>query len=495
MPSQSCPAATDVPPRSIKALRSLALGICAIKGPSHRRLLLTNIHTAFKMGRPASTSPSSVLSTDPKEFSLVVLWDKPRPHKSSLARSSIHAVLQRGINRGCLHIHDSEGTHIYGQVGVHPIHLTVHSERFWKRVFTSGDLGFSEAYMMGEIEVDDLKGMMGLWLDNQAGLSGIAAVFSRVASALSGLANAFFGQTRSQARLNASISYNQSNELFRAFLSEEMTYSCALWSDEEGGVRGDIERGPTSKDLEMAQRRKIHHVLCKARVKPGDRILEFGTGWGALAIEAARTYGCEVDTLTLSESQADLARTRVAAAGLQGRVRVHLLDYRALPAHFAGAFDALVSIEMLEHVGAKHYKTYFHLVDWALKPRGATAVVSSTTFPESRYTAYQADDFMRRYMWPNSSLPSAAVLISAAGAASRGRLSLDSVENHSAHYPRTLRTWGRRLAANAPPGMSPAALRKWEYLFAYAGAGFARGYITCHMLTFVREGDVSEPCD
>jgi len=282
-----------------------------------------------------------------------------------------------------------------------------------------------------------------------------------------------------------------------------------LWNRAEGGVRGDIEFDhPTSGDLEAAQRRKIHHVLRKARVEPGHRILEFGTGWGGLAIEAARSFGCEVDTLTLSIEQKTLADERIRAAGLEGRIRVHLMDYRELPAEFEKAFDAFISIEMLEHVGSHYYGLYFKLVDWALKPRKATVVISSSTFPESRYTNYQADDFMRRYMWPNSSLPSATTLINAVQKSSRGRFTLEGVENHAAHYPRTLREWGRRLDANLTqelvskdyPSLQDrsqydAFKRKWQYLFAYAGAGFAKGYITCHMLTFIRENDCPERCD
>ncbi|KAG6853718.1 hypothetical protein C0991_002134 [Blastosporella zonata] len=350
---------------------------------------------------------------------------------------------------------------------------------------------------------------MDLWLENQSGMEDtLSSVVARVSSAVSGLYNSFLGQTRSQARLNAIASYDQSNVLFKAFLSAEMMYSCALWSDSEGGVRGDLEDGPRPGDLEAAQLRKIRHVLNKARVRPGNRILEFGSGWGGLAIEAARTYGCEVDTLTLSVEQKTLAEERVKAAGLEGRVRVHLLDYRETPAEWENAFDAFVSIEMLEHVGAKHYNTYFKLVDFALKPHNASAVVSASTFPESRYTGYQAEDFMRRYMWPNSCLPSATALITAAQTGSSGRFTLEGVENHAAHYPRTLREWGRRLDLNLTqdmiakdyPGLRERAdydafKRKWHYLFAYAGAGFAKGYITCHMLTFIRPNDTPVRCD
>ncbi|KAF8659523.1 hypothetical protein AX16_001822 [Volvariella volvacea WC 439] len=436
----------------------------------------------------------------------------PRSWIISLARNSILSVLDDAITVGHLTISDSEGTRHYGNYkkGCNDAYLRVVNDSFWLRILLSGDLGFSEAYMVGDVEVPDLKAAMNVWLENQTSMEEtLSSVVARVSSALSGLYNSFLGQTRSQARLNAIASYDQSNELFKAFLSKEMMYSCALWDDAEGGVRGDLVRGSKQGELEAAQLRKIHHVLRKARVKPGHRILEFGSGWGGLAIEAARSYGCEVDTLTLSIEQKTLAEERIKEAGLEGRIRVHLLDYREIPAEFEKAFDAFVSIEMLEHVGAKHYNTYFKLVDFALKSNGATAVVSSSTFPESRFTGYQAEDFMRRYMWPNSCLPSATALITAAQSASQGRFTLEGVENHAAHYPRTLREWGYRLDANLTQDMIAkdypslrdradyeAFKRKWHYLFAYAGCGFAKGYITCHMLTFIRQNDTpAERCD
>jgi cyclopropane-fatty-acyl-phospholipid synthase len=144
--------------------------------------------------------------------------------------------------------------------------------------------------------------MSQLWLDNESGMDGLTSAVSRVTSAISGLSNAFLGQTRSKARLNAIASYDQSNELFKvyfefdhrnritliflqAFLSNEMMYSCALWSEAEGGVCGDLTSGRFPGDLEAAQLRKIRYVLTKAKVKSGDRILEFGSGWGGMAIE------------------------------------------------------------------------------------------------------------------------------------------------------------------------------------------------------------------
>jgi cyclopropane-fatty-acyl-phospholipid synthase len=442
--------------------------------------------------------------------SISIVLPKPKSLLFSYARSSVLAVLDKAITRGYLTVADSQGVYHFGtrSKGCNEVYLKVTNPDFWTRVLFSQDLGFSEAYMVGDVEVSSLKAVMDLWLDNECGMDGLSSTITHISSAISGFSNAFLGQTRSRARLNAIASYDQSNELFKAFLSKEMMYSCALWSDAEGGVRGDLVDSPFPGDLEAAQLRKIRYVLTKAKVKPGDRVLEFGSGWGGMAIEAARTFGCEVDTLTLSKEQKALAEERIKAAGLQDRIRVHLMDYREIPAEFEKAFDAFVSIEMLEHVGSKHYHTYFKLVDFALKSRNATAVVSASTFPESRYSSYQPEDFMRRYMWPNSCLPSATALIEGANTGSEGRFTLEGVENHAAHYPRTLREWGRRLETNARqdllikdyPALKDiheyeAFKRKWQYLFAYAGAGFAKGYITCHMLTFTRPSDCPISCD
>jgi cyclopropane-fatty-acyl-phospholipid synthase len=443
----------------------------------------------------------------------------PRPHHplqkikswfAYYARSSILSALERLISVGHLTIVDEQGTFRYGKFHktTPAIHLRVIRESFWVRVLLSGDIGFSEAYMIGDIEVSDLNGLLKLFIDNYAQVSSVSSFLTRFTSTVSAGLNAFFGQSLSQARLNAMASYDQSNELFMAFLSQEMMYSCALWGKTEGGIRGDLEGWRDPEDLESAQLRKIHHVLSKANVKPGHRILEFGSGWGGLAIEAASFYGCEVDTLTLSIEQKKLAEQRIAAAGLSDKIRVHLMDYREIPAEFENAFDAFVSIEMLEHVGPQYYTTYFQCVDFALKKANASAVVTSSTFPECRYSEYQAEDFMRKYMWPNSCLPSASALVKAAQSGSHGNLTLDTIENHSQHYPRTLREWGRRLEENLEqarvakdcPGLEDpfqytAFKRKWEYLFAYAGAGFAKGYISCHMLSFSRPGDAPFACD
>ena len=235
-----------------------------------------------------------------------------RAHENT-ARSSILSFLRSGIKVGYLEVTDSQGVHRFGtyKEGGNAVRVTVHSDVFYMKVLASAELGLSEAYMMNEIDVDDLKAMMDvsscshasirvsaqaltpsssqLWLDNCDQMAGLGSVLGKFSAVVSGLYNAFFGQSLTRAKLNVMDAYDQSNDLFKGFLSKEMMYSCALWSDQEGGFRGDLLPTAQPLDLETAQLRKIHHVLTMARVKPGMKVLEFGSGWGAMAIEVRST--------------------------------------------------------------------------------------------------------------------------------------------------------------------------------------------------------------
>ncbi|TFK56290.1 cyclopropane fatty acid synthase [Heliocybe sulcata] len=441
------------------------------------------------------STPTPSLPARPAVSSLAALAS-PRSWLVSLARNSILSVLRHSIKAGHLQIEDIDGSvYNFGRRQKHKddILLKVVND-------DSSDLGFSEAYIYGDVLISDLKAVMELYLDNSDMISSLPSALARLGSTFSALSNAFLGQSKTRALANVVVSYDQSNELFKAFLSQEMMYSCALWGPEEDGVNGDLGQDEEKCeeryfDIEQAQFRKIHHVLRKAKVGRGSTVLEVGSGWGAMAI-AARDYGCIVHSLTLSIEQKKLADERIREAGVQDRVTVHLMDYRDVltKPDWAKAFDAFVSIEMVEHVGAKYYNTYFKMIDYALKGKDATAVISCSTFPESRYTDYQAEDFMRRYMWPNSCLPSATTLVNAAQTGTQGRLMLDGVENHSSHYPRTLRTWSHRFRENVDMDLLPfesrqsyeAFERKWRYFFAYAEVGFLKGWITCHMVCFKR---------
>ncbi|KIJ48826.1 hypothetical protein M422DRAFT_162177, partial [Sphaerobolus stellatus SS14] len=255
-----------------------------------------------------------------------------------------------GLLIGQLVIIEGEKKLTFGRpiLGKTPVTMAVHSENLWLRMLMDLDLGISEAYMENEFDVSSVKDFFDLWLANRSKLLGLSSILSTISGYLSALAIRALGRQKiTMARWNV-VAYDTGNEFFRCFLSEEMMYSCALWDeDEDGGVRGDLIVGPVPNDLERAQQRKIQHILKKARVKAGDRLLEIGSGWGAMAITAAK-MGCFVDTVTISKEQKEMVEARARAAGVEESVRVHLVDYRQLPPSFEHAFDGFVTSEMIE---------------------------------------------------------------------------------------------------------------------------------------------------
>ncbi|KAJ6563811.1 Mycolic acid cyclopropane synthetase-domain-containing protein [Mycena capillaripes] len=326
--------------------------------------------------------------------------------------------------------------------------LHIPNDRFWVRVYLSYDVGFSEAYMAGECDSPNLKEVL-----NVAG-------------------------------------YDASNELYSAFLSKEMQYSCPIWSENEGGV---CHRA--IGDLEAAQVTSIDYIIRKVRLQSGGRLLEIGSGWGSVAIAAAK-LGCTVDALTLSIEQKQLAEKRIEEAGFSGQIRVHLMDYRDMPPHFERAFDACVSLEMVEAVGLEYMHKYFAKIDWALKDSDSVAVLTATCFPESTHTGFQGPNFIRKFHWPNTILPSAFSLAKYFCTSPKGRFCIDSIEDFGTHYPRCLREWGRRLDENwnfdlidsEHPYMLEMFRRKWHYMFLYMEVVYSRVWLTCVCWTLARPG-------
>ena len=240
--------------------------------------------------------------------------------------------------------------------------------------------------------------------------------------------------------------------MFAAFLSPDMTYSCPIWSPLSS-------RKSAAEDLETAQITKLHYFIDQACLKQSDHVLEIGTGWGSFAIEAVRMTGCQVTSLTLSKEQKALAEDRIAAAGMSDKIEVLLCDYRALPPPVGGYFDKIVSIEMLEAVGAEYLQTYFDCIDRLLKPDGGIAVFQCITIPEPRYATYAAgNDFIRKYIFPGGHLPTVSQLVRSIDDGSKGSLIVDAIRNIGGHYAKTLRIWRENFSRNFEAEIQPALL-------------------------------------
>ena len=323
--------------------------------------------------------------------------------------------------------------------------------------------------MLGEVECSDLVDFFKvlpaldsdlgrrvltpqIFILNRAHLANGTTLTSSLASTVTSLARST--NTLANSQLNVSAHYDISNEMFAAFLSEDMTYSCPIWLP-------ITDPKSVFQTLEDAQLLKLRYFIQAAKIKSSDHVLEIGTGWGSFAIAAVRSTGCQVTSLTLSREQKELAEERIAAAGFQNHIEVLLCDYRALPTPDEGLYDKVVSIEMLEAVGKEYLDTYFGCVHKLLKADGGIAVFQCITMPESRYEAYaKSEDFIRKYIFPGGHLPTVSQLVASIDRGSKGELVVDSILNIGGHYAKTLRLWRESFERNFESKIRPSLLRE-----------------------------------
>ncbi|KAK0627805.1 cyclopropane-fatty-acyl-phospholipid synthase [Immersiella caudata] len=434
----------------------------------------------------------------------------------ALARPAIHKVFSQ-IEKGTLLLVDEPTgeRHIYGQklgpvkldkvkstqttngirraTTVPRVELVVKSDAFWMRLMLFADMGFAEAYMLGEVECADLTAFFQLFIVNRDQMGDGTTLSAAITQVVSNLARST--NTLSNALLNISAHYDISNDMFAAFLSPDMTYSCPIWKPVPEGECGE-------ETLQEAQMTKLHRFIQGAKIKSTDHVLEIGTGWGSFAIEAVRTTGCRVTSLTLSKEQKALADARIAAAGYSDRIEVLLKDYRAIEP--GQPFDKIVSIEMLEAVGQEYLGTYFACINKLLKQDGGIAAFQCITMPEGRHEAYSKSiDFINHYIFPGGYLPSTTQLINHITTESAGTLIVEKIENIGGHYSKALRLWKEEFLANFEEKIRPALKvehpemddegidvfrRKWEYYFTYCEAGFVTKTLGDVIITIGREG-------
>ena len=335
---------------------------------------------------------------------------------------------------------------------------------FFHRVGAYGLIGLGEAYMAGDWDSPDLTALITEFASRVGTLvpprlQWVRRWYARRSPDEGTIAG---------ARENIHRHYDLSNELFAAFLDETMTYSGALFED------GD--------DLADAQRRKIDRLLDLAKVGPGSRVLEIGTGWGELAIRAA-ARGAQVLSVTISEEQRKLAIQRVADAGYADGVTIELRDYRELDG--ADDYDAIVSVEMIEAVGERYWPVYFEALDRLLAPGGRVAL-QAITMPHDRMIATRDTyTWVQKYIFPGGLLPSAEALSAAMSATT---LRLAGQHAMGPDYARTLRLWRERFesADLETLGFDAVFRRMWRFYLAYSEAGFRSGYLDVRQLLLER---------
>jgi cyclopropane-fatty-acyl-phospholipid synthase len=356
--------------------------------------------------------------------------------------------------------------------------VAVRDPAFWPAVAFGGSVGAGEAYMDGLWDCEDLTSLVRLLLRNRAVLDRMEQGLARLSAPLRGLLHRLNRNTRAGSRRNIAAHYDLGNDFYRLWLDETLMYSSAMFE------RPDMT-------LREASTAKLARICRKLDLQPGDHVLEIGSGWGGFALHAAGRHGCRVTTITLSRRQFELARERAAAAGLDHLVEVRLTDYRDLD----GQYDKLVSIEMVEAVGAEHLDTYFRQCGRLLKPGGAM-LLQAITIADQRYEAALKEvDFIQKHIFPGGFLPSITALAAAMTRASD--LRTVQLEDIGPHYAETLARWRQnflhQLDAVRALGYPERFIRMWLFYLCYCEGGFRERDIGTVQMLLAKPGWRGDP--
>lgn len=366
-----------------------------------------------------------------------------------LTRRLALARLER-LERGSLTLTEGDAIHRLGRPAADlpesPV-IRVRDPGFYGFVLLRGSVGAAESYALGHWDCDDLTGLVRLAATDGGLGNRLLRDEARWARPLLWLARRMRRNTLQRSRHNTEAHYDLGNDFFQLLLDRTLTYSCAVFET-------------PAYDLEEAQIAKYERICRKLELRPHHEVLEIGGGWGGFALHAASRYGCRVVTATLSREQWALARERVEEAGLSERVRVLHQDYRQL----RGRFDRLVSIEMIEAVGADYLESFFRICSERLRPDGLMLLQVILT-PDPGYAAsLRSVDFIKRYIFPGGQLPSLGAICASLGRASDLRVT--HLEDLSPHYATTLHQWREAFAKNRERirtlGYPERFLRLWE---------------------------------
>jgi cyclopropane-fatty-acyl-phospholipid synthase len=335
--------------------------------------------------------------------------------------------------------------------------IEVIDHSFYADIAFAGSIGAGEAYMRGAWQCDDLVSLVRILLRNREVLDGMEKGSAWLITSFQRLLHWINRNTREGARRNISAHYDLGNDFFALWLDESMMYSSAMFKTPD-------------QSLADAQVNRLDVICRKLDLGPGDHVIEIGTGWGGFAIHAARHYGCRVTTTTISKRQYELAWERVREAGLQDRIELLLEDYRDLE----GQYDKLVSIEMIEAIGSDQYDTYFSQCNRLLKP-GGRMLIQAITIADSQYEYAQRNvDFIQRYIFPGSCLPSLAVMN--ATIAKVSDMVVTNIEDIGQDYALTLNHWRQNFFSNIDKiialGYPDEFIWMWEFYLCYCEGGF-----------------------
>ena len=401
--------------------------------------------------------------TLPKETLTTALKQKSRSKwVANFAKVQILKRLNQ-LKIGSLTIIDGTQKHVFGHSDEIRATINVHDARFYGEIAFGGSIGAGEAYMLGYWTADNLTNVIRLMCVNQSVMDALEGGYQWATKPLFKILHWLNSNTAEGSRKNIAAHYDLGNDFFKLWLDPTMMYSSGIFE------HANIDN--PSASLEAASLKKLKVICDKLDLKTTDHVIEIGTGWGGFAIYAARHYGCKVTTTTISKQQYTLAVERVKAANLDSKITVLLNDYRDLQ----GQFDKLVSIEMIEAVGHQYYDTYFAKVGKLLKPNGL-ALIQAITIADQRFEAAKNSvDFIQRYIFPGSCIPSNTAMLNSITKTSD--LRLFDCEDIGPHYATTLAAWRENFFKNIDAvrrlGYSEEFIKMWEFYLCYCEGGFA----------------------
>ena len=385
------------------------------------------------------------------------------------------------IDQGTLNVTYSDGmqkTYGNGQLPKADVHI--HNSQVFKRMSLYGDIGFAESYMDGDFETSDLTALITIGLINSKTLATKSEDraynrFINLMPQLNKLKHWMRKNSKTQSQKNISEHYDLSNDFFELMLDDTMMYSSAVFEHPE-------------ESLYSAQQRKIKLLADKLRLKPGAKVLEIGSGWGAMAIHLAKEKQCEVTTVTLSKEQKALCEQRFKEEEVEKQIEILLKDYRDLE----GTFDAIIAVEMFEAVGKEYFDIFFKKCESLLKPSGVM-VMQIITMPDQRYPAYsKGTDFIQKYIFPGGHLPSVGKILETTS--THTRLNLLHMEEFTEDYAKTLRLWHeaflQKLDEVKNLGFDEYFIRMWKMYLSYCEAAFITRNINLVQVAFTRDQNI-----
>jgi cyclopropane-fatty-acyl-phospholipid synthase len=390
-----------------------------------------------------------------------------------LARKFLLRIIGK-LKRGKITILDGPHRYVFGQSSItYPLEavINVYHPRFYRKAVLGGSIGIAEAYMNGLWSAGDLTTALRIMALNRDSFERLDKGWSKVSAPLHRIWHFLRKNTRSGSRKNIVAHYDLGNDFYRLFLDDTLTYSCGIFDCD----------GSSMRDASMA---KYNRICQKLELGPDDDVIEIGSGWGGFAIHAAQNFGCRVTTTTISDQQFKLAKQRIADSGVADRIDLVMRDYRDLK----GKFDKLVSIEMIEAVGHHYLDDFFRSSSQLLKPDGMMLLQAITIADQVFERHKRSVDFIKRYIFPGSCIPSIAAITKSIAKATD--LRLFHLEDITPHYARTLAHWREQFFNNINDvkalGYSDVFIRMWDYYFSYCEAGFAERYIGDVQMLFAK---------